>query len=114
MSESALPMALFEVTKGPQRENRAGLDPPVHPRPGRLEPISAWWAPGIKRAAADLVAACPSGSEVGEEHLAVDPPALALPDEHEEVGVPRAAPVERLQSCHGGAAGVVDRHDACL
>ena len=27
MSESALPMALFEVTKGPQRENRAGLDP---------------------------------------------------------------------------------------
>ena len=39
MSESALPMALFEATKGPQRENRAGLDPPVHPRPGRLEPI---------------------------------------------------------------------------
>ena len=36
MSESALPMALFEVTKGPQRENRAGLDPPVHPRAGSV------------------------------------------------------------------------------
>lgn len=41
MSESALPTAMFEAPKGPQRENRAGLDPPVHTRPGRLEHLGS-------------------------------------------------------------------------
>ena len=43
---------------------------------------------------------CLLSPEVGEEYLAVDPPAFALSDKHKEVGVAGAAPVERFEAGH--------------
>ena len=41
---------------------------------------------------------------MGEEHLAVDAPAVVAPDEYEEIGVARAAPVWAFGSNSSGAS----------
>lgn len=47
---------------------------------------------------------------MGVKYLAVDPPALVAPDEHEEIGVAGAAPVERFEPGHGSTSGMFHRH----